>query len=86
MGVGDVRGVRNFSRFPTPGHPFYLAHHEVDHEARGDRWKRSDDDDEGRREEALSLFLHLPISHRWQRERLPAGWCPATVEEETREG
>lgn len=33
MGVGDVRGVRNFSRFPTPGHPFYLAHYEVDHEA-----------------------------------------------------
>lgn len=33
VGAGDVRGVRNFSRFPTPGHPFYLAHYEVDHEA-----------------------------------------------------
>lgn len=51
VGAGDVRGVRNFSRFPTPGHPFYLAHYEVDHEAGpgevwGREWKRSDDDDD----------------------------------------
>ena len=70
VGLGDVQGVRNFSRFPTLGHPFYLAHRWTTRQVRGTF------DDQGAFSFSPSTDIpSVPAG------TFTAGWCPATDRE-----